>query len=41
MSGYDFFVNEGKYTMADRTKILDERRVTNEVALAVKALLKR
>lgn len=41
MSGFDFFVNEGKYTMADRNKILDERRVTNEVALAVKALLKR
>ena len=41
MSGFDFFVSEGKYTMADRNKILDERRVTNEVALAVKALLGR
>jgi len=39
MSGFDFFVSEGKYTMADRNKILDERRVTNEVALAVKAML--
>lgn len=41
MSGFDFFVREGKYTMADRNRILDERRVTNEVALAVKALLGR
>jgi len=41
MSGFDFFVSEGKYSLADRTRILDEKRVTNEVALAVKAMLGR
>lgn len=41
MTGFDFFVSEGKYSMADRNMILDEKRVSNEVALAVKEMLGR
>lgn len=41
LSGFDFFVNEGKYTIADRNKILDQKRVSNVVALAVKDMLGR
>ncbi|MDY0290641.1 MAG: hypothetical protein RBR15_17605 [Sphaerochaeta sp.] len=41
LSGFDFFVSEGKYTMADRNKILDSKSVNNVVALGVKAMLGR
>lgn len=41
LSGFDFLVNEGKYTIADRNKILDGKSINNEVALAVKAMLNR
>lgn len=40
MSGFDFFISEGKYTAEQRKTILDEKRITNEVALAVKELVK-
>lgn len=39
LSGFDFFVSEGKYTAADRNMILDQKRITNEVALKVKSML--
>ncbi len=40
LSGFDFFISEGKYTAEQRNIILDENRITNEVALAVKELVK-
>ncbi|MBO4717235.1 MAG: ABC transporter substrate-binding protein [Spirochaetales bacterium] len=40
MSGFDFFISEGKYTAEQRKTILDEKRITDEVALAVKDLVK-
>ena len=39
LTGFDFFVSEGKYTPEDRTKFLDDQRVDNSVALAVKEML--
>ena len=40
LSGFDFFVSEGKYTKEQRQMILDQRKITNEVALMVKELVK-
>ena len=37
--GLDFFITEGKYTDADRTRYLDECRIDPSVALAVKEML--
>lgn len=39
LMGFDFFVSEGKYTAEDRTKFLDDQRIDNSVALAVKEML--
>jgi len=37
--GIDFFIGEGKYTAADRTRYLDDQRIDPSVALAAKDLL--
>ena len=37
--GLDFFIAEGKYTDADRTRYLDECRIDPSVAMAVKEML--
>ena len=39
MLGFDFFISQGKYTSADRTKILDNNRVDPRVALAAQKML--
>lgn len=39
LSGYDFFISEGKYTADDRIAMLDNERVDNSVALRVKEML--
>ena len=41
LEGYDFFVNEGKYTADQRAAWLADGRVNNSVALAVKEMLGR
>ncbi len=39
--GIDFFISEGKYTAQDRVDFLDNNRISNELALAVKDMLGR
>ena len=39
LNGYDFFVNEGKYTTDQRTTWLKDGKVDNSVAIAVKEML--
>lgn len=41
LSGYDFFINEGKYTAADRQAMLDNKLVDNSIALKVKEMLNK
>lgn len=39
--GLDFFISEGKYSNADRTRYLDDKRVDPSVAMAVKDMLRK
>ena len=41
LSGFDFFTSVGSYTEAQRTQFLDDQRVDNSIALAVKEMLGR
>ena len=39
LSGFDFFVSVGSYTEEQRTQFLDDQRIDNSIALAVKDML--